>query len=251
MYPMLYHTHHLLHMEDIPFWIHFAGETSGPILELGCGTGRVLIRLAEQGHLVTGIDNDPGMLSFLRDQLYPSLSNLVQLHEFDFTEPFNLQTQFPLIILPCNTLSTFYSHYRKAVFENVHQHLTPGGKFIFSIPNPTLLEVLEPEGDFELEDTFLHPKTGKLIEVFSSWCKEVGPEGVPFLTFHWRYQVSRTESEIEILEATTSHVMDPTQSYLSDLMAAGLIVQDQFGDFDLSPYHTESTYLIVIARHAG
>ena len=38
---MLYHTHHGLHDEDIPFWLALATRYGDPILELGCGTGRV------------------------------------------------------------------------------------------------------------------------------------------------------------------------------------------------------------------
>jgi glycosyltransferase involved in cell wall biosynthesis len=65
MYPQLYHTHHSLRARDLPFWESLAAKIGDPILELGCGTGRVLHTLAGLGYTVTGLDYDPDMLAFL------------------------------------------------------------------------------------------------------------------------------------------------------------------------------------------
>jgi ubiquinone/menaquinone biosynthesis C-methylase UbiE len=47
MFPQLYHIHHNAHTEDLPFWLKLAQQQGGPVLELGCGTGRVLIPLIQ------------------------------------------------------------------------------------------------------------------------------------------------------------------------------------------------------------
>ena len=59
MFPQLYHAHHNRSLEDLPFWLELAAQAGDPILELGCGTGRVLIPLAQAGYHTIGLDNDP------------------------------------------------------------------------------------------------------------------------------------------------------------------------------------------------
>jgi SAM-dependent methyltransferase len=53
---------------DLPLWERLAGEASGPVLELGCGTGRVALHLARRGHEVIGLDRDPELVESLRQR---------------------------------------------------------------------------------------------------------------------------------------------------------------------------------------
>jgi SAM-dependent methyltransferase len=50
---------------DLPLWEELAGRGSGPVLELGCGTGRVALHLARRGHRVVGLDRDPELVEAL------------------------------------------------------------------------------------------------------------------------------------------------------------------------------------------
>jgi SAM-dependent methyltransferase len=50
---------------DLPLWRRLAEEGDGPVLDLGCGTGRVALDLAERGQEVTGVDSDPALVSEL------------------------------------------------------------------------------------------------------------------------------------------------------------------------------------------
>lgn len=56
---------------DIPLLLDYAAAQGGPVLELACGTGRVVLPLARAGHLVTGIDSSPQMLAQARAKLAP------------------------------------------------------------------------------------------------------------------------------------------------------------------------------------
>jgi SAM-dependent methyltransferase len=53
---------------DLPLWEELAGRAGGPVLELGCGTGRVALHLARRGHEVIGLDSDPELLEALEDR---------------------------------------------------------------------------------------------------------------------------------------------------------------------------------------
>ena len=65
---LLYDTHHQRHLEDLPFWLELARNANGPILELGCGTGRILLPLLENNLPAIGLDLDADMLAILREK---------------------------------------------------------------------------------------------------------------------------------------------------------------------------------------
>jgi ubiquinone/menaquinone biosynthesis C-methylase UbiE len=54
---------------DVPFWRRLAARVDAPVLELGCGTGRILVPLARNGAQVTGIDRSEAMLAFAHQRL--------------------------------------------------------------------------------------------------------------------------------------------------------------------------------------
>jgi SAM-dependent methyltransferase len=53
---------------DLPLWEELAERRGGPVLELGCGTGRVALHLARRGHRVIGLDRDPELLAVLQQR---------------------------------------------------------------------------------------------------------------------------------------------------------------------------------------
>lgn len=241
MNPLYYHAHHQYHGEDLPFWQAIAGRFGGPVLELGCGTGRVLLHLAEKGWPMVGVDNDPEMLGFLNSTVLQTVAGKVELQEADMRS-LNLMRLFPLVILPCNTLSTFPSADRRQIFERVGQHLLPGGKFVFSMPNPEALLELPEVGERELEEEFPHPDSGQPVQVFSRWLR-VGDEKI---TFFWEYTHPGLLNPV-VEEASTTHLLDSLEIYLTDLHAAGLAVEEIYGDFEGTEFEPGDTYWIVVA----
>lgn len=242
--PLLYHAHHLLRADDLPFWLALAAEFNGPILELGCGTGRILHPLARARHPITGLDHDPRMLAFLRRLLSnEGLSNwnVVQADMRTFALP----ARFNLVILPCNTYSAFPSSERRQIARAAHAHLNQGAIFAFSIPNPLILSHLEPEGAFELEDQFPHPQTGHPVQVFSSWQRSAET-----ITFYWRYDQRLPTGETASYLTSTTHSLAPADLYLQELADASLLPIAQYGSYARTPYTPDSSYLIVLSRAA-
>jgi SAM-dependent methyltransferase len=241
MFPQLYHAHHNRHLEDLPFWIELASKAGAPVLELGCGTGRVLIPLIQAGFHTIGIDNDLAMLRCLRDSLtegIPAPSIFVS----DIT-CFNLSLKVPLIILPCNTFSTLAKNERAACLRCVKKHLSTGGLYSVSIPNPEYLSSLPVRSAAQLEDEFLHPQTGNPVQVSSSWRKTKS-----IFQVTWIYDHLFPDGRVERLTAVTSHHLLPAEGYLDEIRTAGLEVVEVYGDFDRSPYQQVSPYLICVAR---
>ena len=241
MFPSLYHAHHSRHQEDLPFWLQLAAVAVNPVLELGCGTGRVLIPLSEAGHHVVGLDHDHSMLVFLRATLPPGLQPAPLLLAADLTR-FNLAAEFPLVILPCNTYSTLNASQRKASLECIRRHLAEGGIFAASLPNPHYLIALPPSEEAELEDEFIHPLTHNPVQVSSAWKRSRHT-----FTLSWLYDHLLPDGTVQRHAVGTTHHLVSTATYLEEIHSAGLVMTALFGDFDQSAYSENSPHLIILA----
>jgi len=211
------------------------------VLELGCGTGRVLIPLAQAGYYCIGIDHDLSMLHFLKAQV-GKLKPRPWFFAADITR-FNLSTQFSLIILPCNTYSTLRKKERLACLRCVHKHLKQGGIFAVSIPNPGTLADLPARSASQLEDEFLHPQTGNPVQVSSSWQRTRDN-----FQLTWIYDHLFPDGNVERFTAQSIQQVLPAKIYLDEIHGSGLEVTGVYGDFNRSPYEENSAYLISVAK---
>lgn len=242
LFPALYHAHHSLHMEDLDFWLRLAQQQGGPVLELGCGTGRVLVALAQYGYQAYGLDRDAAMLAFLQSYLLSKERASVHIWQADLAK-FRVEKSFRLILLPCNTLSTLSLRERNTAVKCVYQHLAPGGVFSASIPNPRLLSRMPRSSNEELEETFSNPQGGGPVRVSSMW-KRTRSEFILTWIYEWQTSVGQSER----LERTVRQRLDSPYAYMQAISSAGLIVTDTFGDFDRSPYTPDSANWIVVAQ---
>ena len=126
---------------DVEFFVDTAIESGSPVLEVGCGTGRVLIPTARAGISITGLDLSDHMLDVCRAALKEESRDVqerVNLVQGDMRD-FNLGQKFALITTPFRS----FQHLITTVDQikclgNIHRHLQPGGTFILDIFNPSL-----------------------------------------------------------------------------------------------------------------
>ena len=242
MFPLLYHIHHNAHIEDLPFWLKLAQQQGGPVLELGCGTGRVLVPLIQAGFKVYGVDSDPQMLAFLRKNLANVEGGQATLVEADMAN-FSLPERFPLAILPCNTFSTLDLVTRQATLANVLTHLQPRGVFAVSVPNPVMLEELPQRSEEEVEESFPHPITGNQVQVLSSWQRTK----TQFIVT-WSYDHLQPDGRIERISGEARHWLTPAETYVYEIDAAGFEIHGIYGDFEGKEYDPEDDDLIIVCR---
>lgn len=119
---------------DLPLWLRLAERESGPVLDIGAGTGRVAVPLAAAGHAVTALDRDPELLAALAERA-PAVTTVCA----DATD-FQLDG-FGLAIVPMQTLQLF--HDRAAFFASVRRALRPRGLLAAAIAD----ELVEFDGD--------------------------------------------------------------------------------------------------------
>jgi SAM-dependent methyltransferase len=116
--------------QEINLWMRFVKEAGEPVLELGSGTGKVLVALLERGIDITGIDTSEDMMA--RCRAFCEKKGLrPRLYEQSMLD-FSLPRQFKLVILPSGSLGLFTSDKDiAAMFERVRAHLAPGGVFVY------------------------------------------------------------------------------------------------------------------------
>jgi len=238
--PLIYHTHQCLHSDDLPFWLELARKRSGPVLELGCGSGRVASCLSAAGFQVVGLDHNFEMLTFLRRNTSIELNESIRIFQADFT-CFNLSARFELIIMPCNTYSTISQPYRLEVLSQIRRHLLPTGIFAVQITNPFLLMSLPTNGEAELEDVFTLPFSGDAIQVSSSWTRT--PKN---LVINWYYDQLLTNGKIIRSELSISHTLESPQVFRDEISMQGLHILQELGDYDFLPYRDDSPVWIIL-----
>jgi SAM-dependent methyltransferase len=232
MFPTLYHAHHSQYKEDLPFWLVLAHQQGSPVLELGCGTGRVLLPLAQAGFRTVGLDNDLGP---------PDLQPAPLLFAANLAE-FHLAVRFPLVLLPCNTWSVLDAGQRRKALDCIIHHLSPGGMFASSIPNPEFLRELPSSSEADIDETFIHPLTGNPVQVSSSWQRTHSQFAVT-----WHYDHLLPDGEVERLTVQSRHDLIPAETYMDELRQAGMQIRALYGEFDGSPADRWAANLIFLA----
>jgi SAM-dependent methyltransferase len=122
--------------QDVAFYLHAARDFSDPVLELGCGTGRITMALAEAGKRVTGLDLSERMLERAtkkRAALFTEERERVQLVQGNMVK-FDLGEKFRLVIIPFRPLQHLLKvEQQMDCLECVRKHLAPGGRLVLDV----------------------------------------------------------------------------------------------------------------------
>jgi len=237
----LYHAHHAAYQEDLFFWLEAAARCRPPILELGCGTGRVCRALNEAGLTVLGVDLAAEMLAVLREQDSPV--RRLPVFQGDARCLAAAEAAFGLVLFPCNTFSTFDAPGRGALLAEVCRVLRPGGVFLVSIPNPLALMSLPERGEPEVEERFPHPQTGLPVQVSSAWQRTGGR-----FVLRWLYDTLLPDGRVAREVWESAHYLLPPEAWVQMLDARGLDVNTLYGDFAGGGFDEHSAALILQAE---
>ena len=231
-----------------------ARGVGGPVLELACGTGRLTIPIAADGHEVVGLDASPAMLRRAR-QKAESWSSRLQApragldipDDLDLTfvegdmRSFDLGRQFPLIIVSCNSLAHLITNDElKACFSAVLRHLAPGGLLAFDIVNPDVRALARNALDSVRLDLGPNRSSGIAVEEFAAYDPV---QQVRLLS--WRVR----EPEVGIREVAPFRLRQIFPQELPLLLeASGLELAARHGDFASNPLMGQSLNQVCLAR---
>lgn len=137
---------------DIAFYRQLARDSGGPVLELGCGTGRTLLPIARDGIDCVGLDASPAMLAVFSQKSPPANLELVEARMERLDLP---NRRFRLVTCPFRAWSHLLEvETQLAALAAIRRHLAPGGTFAFDVFDPKLARTALVEEPEHLAATF-------------------------------------------------------------------------------------------------
>ncbi|MBN2351957.1 MAG: class I SAM-dependent methyltransferase [Spirochaetales bacterium] len=237
--------------KDVAFYVRAAVEFGGPVLELGCGTGRLLIHTARAGIDVTGVDSSPAMLDRCREKLSAEPDDVrrrVTLAPGDMRS-FDLGKKFALIIVPFRPFQHLLTvEDELACLERVHTHLSPGGRFILDLFNPSLEILLEDSVGRETEEREVLdlPDGRKVRRMTLVREKDLINQIIRSELVYYVTQPDGREERL-VQPLALRYLFRYEAEHL--LERAGFAVEHVYGDFDISPFgEGASGEIVMIAR---
>jgi SAM-dependent methyltransferase len=235
--------------DDIPFLLKLAAETGGPVLEPGCGSGRLLVPLARAGYVVTGVDNSPEMLARAEARLDgepAGVRSRVRLLAADMKKlSLPVAEPYGLIFFGYNTFMHLDEAGAGAVLKRLRPLLSSGGLLAIDVANPMALAAAADDPDFELEDTLRDELLGETIRQYTAY---EGAPGEQTIDVTWVYEQVGVESA-PTKARLRLHYLYPHQYDLL-LTLTGFRLTTIYGDYDRSPFNEESERLLLVATTA-
>lgn len=154
--------------EDVDFYTTLAVESGGPVLELGCGTGRVLVPIARSGISITGLDSSGTMLEICRKKLHRNSTAQVELVLSDMRE-FDLCREFALVIAPFRSFQHLETaEDQLACLSSAVRHMRSGGNFVLDLFNPDMQRIMDISNreEYGSEEPFMMPDGRRVMRRF-------------------------------------------------------------------------------------
>jgi len=237
--------------EDVTFYVDAARDSRGPVLELGCGTGRVLIPTARAGIEIMGLDASEGMLDVCRGRLRgepPDVQRRASLQRGDMRD-FELSRTFRLVTIPFRPFQHLLTVQEQlACLVTVRRHLEPDGRLVFDIFNPSIHRLAKPadgaetdeEPPFRLPDGRVVIRRHRFLEF--DLIKQINTSE---LVYHVTHPDGRQERLVHRLQMRCIFPFEAEHL----LARAGFGLDHVYADFDRSPYGSQYPgELIFVAR---
>lgn len=220
---------------DFAFCRHLATNAAS-VLDLGCGTGTLLAELST-GQEAWGVDPAGAMLEIARQR--PGGDRVTWI-EAD-ARTVGLDRRFDLILLTGHAFQVFLTRDdQAAVLQTIARHLSPDGRFVFDTRNPLAKAWANwtPEKSRERID---HPQHGSV----TVWNDVAEDPATGIVTYETHYRIISTGKTL----SAVSRIAFPAQAAVQDLIdAAGLLVENWYGDWQGNPLRGDSPDIIPVGR---
>jgi SAM-dependent methyltransferase len=234
---------------DVGFYLDFAQQCRSPILELACGTGRLLIPLAEAGFEVYGLDVSDNMLAAcqrkvaekqLGERVHLTCASMAsfELPRKDFTLVFVALRSFMHLVTQAD---------QRACLQQVYQHLVPGGYFIVDViaPDPARL-AQKPAETFAVGREFSLPNGHSVIRGERLVQHDVGNQ-----TRHFEFKFEEFDAA-GVLVRERVVPLHTRYVFLHELQGlieqAGFTIANVFRDYEKNPYDGTGEIILVARR---
>lgn len=159
-----YYTHtYQARIDDVAMYVELAVASGGPVLEYGCGNGRILMPIARHGVDVVGVDHSQPMLADLKRRLRAEpreVHKRVRTLRGDMRR-LDAKRRFPLVLATFNTVLHLYERPDvEAFLARVRKHLSPGGTFVCDLSVPVPMDLARDPTKAFRTPRFRHPTRG-------------------------------------------------------------------------------------------
>jgi len=231
--------------QTIAFYSSLMQESVRSILELGCGTGAILValaqRIAEQrgsldGVRIVGLDESSKMLEIAQKR-----NSAFEWVQGDMRSP-AVHGTVDFVLCPFHTLQMCGSDAELLqTFRSVRRLLSVNGIFAFDIYQPNFSYLRDPQRDRLVRR--ITNAAGVTLEVREDASYD---EASNSYTLSWRLQERRCEKSAPLSRLTVRLYQYPAPVVDRLLSEAGLIIRERFGDLDRSPFGIDSKKQVVI-----
>lgn len=237
---------YLCYVDDLPVLEAYADRTGGPLLELGCGTGRALVPLAAAGYQVTGVDSSPSMLRLAQAKVAAAgVSQQVSLIEDDFSQA-DLSGPYRFAFTLMNTFLHLPDlEAQITALKRWREVLAPKGLLLIDVFNPDMGQLAAMDGRLEWEQTWTNDKTGERVMKFLTRVVEPATQ---VMTVNHIYEEIAADGTVR--RTVGSFDLRYIWRFEAELLLdkAGFSVESVFGDWDMNPYASDSERMIIVAR---
>lgn len=231
--------------DDLPFYRELARRTGGRVLEAMCGSGRLLLPLAQAGLRLTGIDSSLMMLDRARSRIAAAgLGAQIVLHHGDIRHEIP-PGRYRLAIVALNSFMHLTSVADQlAALDSIHRALEPGGLLAIDVFNPHARALADYQGELALDRTF-RLEDGARVQKFVAQRANLA-EQLNYVTFIYDEmddagQVRRTMQYMTLrwfYRYEIEHLLE----------RSGFVVEAIYGSYELDPFRSDSDIMLAVAQ---
>lgn len=240
---------------DVAFYVEEAQTAGGPVLEIGCGTGRIMIPIAESGVTIVGLDRAPAMLEIARDKVAGrsvDIRQRIRTVESDM-RAFDLDQRFSLVVIPYRTFNYMLTEEdQRRTLRRINDHLFDHGRLVFDVldPGPEVMAAsLEtPGGSLDHIWTFTHPDSGNRVMAWDT--RKYDPAGQTIKVHQFFQELDHEDREVSntVIPIFYRYLYRYEMQHLLEI--CGFEVEAVYGDFRRSRLH-DGNDQVWIARKTG
>lgn len=237
---------------DTPFYLDLAQSLPGPVLELGCGTGRVTLALARAGLQVVGLDLSEAMLGVFRSKLAlepVEVRERVELVQGGMAG-FELDRKFGLILVPFRAFQHLLTvAEQRACLQRVARHLQPEGRYVHNLFDPRLESIVQNQQTgprWILDHECVDPASGRVLRRYYMQIPELAAETLRLWFKHEEYDSCGLLLSTAVDKADMRWQYRQEAQYLLEL--CGLEIEAAYGGFDKSALDERFREQIYVCR---
>jgi len=232
------------------FYLDLAKKIGGPVLEMGCGTGRVLLTIARAGIEIHGLDRSSAMLQVLRDHIAgepAEVQRRIVVHQGDM-RAFRGEQKYPLVSIPFRPMQHMYTvEDQLKALQTAAFHLRDDGVLAFDVFFPRFEGLLAKTGEERLEMEWTLPSfPGRVIRRFvrrESLDKVNQSFSATFIyrTYDGEVLVSEETAPLKMAYYTYPHLK-------ALFLLAGLETVEEYGSFAKAPLDNDATDMVFVLK---